>query len=97
VNHGRFFVTARAITETWGEYVQQDYNPPTPMAVSRALAGLSRETTLYIAQKNQKFRQVNMELLVEWAAETGYATREELAEALVRIESGVVVATPVVN
>jgi len=97
VNHGRFFVTARAITETWGEYVQQDYNPPTPMAVSKALAGLSRETTLYIAQKNQKFRHVNFDLLVEWAAETGYATRQELEEAMTKIEAGIVVVPPVVN
>lgn len=97
VNHGRFFVTARAIHEAWGEYVQQDYNPPTPMAVSRALAGLSRETTLYIAGKNQKFRHVNMDLLIEWAAETGYATREELEEALTRIEASIVVVQGTVN
>jgi hypothetical protein len=97
VNRGRFFVASRAIHEAWSEYVQQDYQPPTPMAVSRALAGLSKEITLYIGNKNQKFRHVDMEYLVEWAAETGYATREELEEALVRIEAGIIVVTPVVN
>lgn len=97
VRNGRFFVTARAITEAWEEYVGQDFKPPTPMAVSRALAGLSKEITLYIGKKNQKFRHVQMELLVEWAAETGYATSEELHEALANIEAGVVIVPPVMN
>lgn len=97
VNRGRYLVTARAITEAWEEYVQHDYQPPTPMAVSKALSGLSKEITIYIASKNQKFRLVNLDLLVEWAAETGYATAEELNEAVSKIEAGIVVVPPVMN
>jgi hypothetical protein len=91
VSHGRLMVTARAITEGWETYLPTEKNPPTPMLVSRALAGLSSEITLNIGQKNQKFRNVNIELLAEWAEQTGYATRKDLDEAMMNIEASAVV------
>lgn len=98
VNHGRFMVTSRAITEAWDDYVTQDgYRTPKPMEISKALAGLSKEITLYIGGKNQKFRHVNMELLAEWAEQTNYATREDLDEALKKIENGIVIVDPNLN
>jgi hypothetical protein len=89
VSRGRLLVTSRAIAEAWQEYVHHDFQPPTPMAVSRALSGISTEMTMREGDKNVKFRNVKLDMLVEWAEQTGYATREDIEKALVEAENSI--------
>lgn len=91
VSNGRFLVNARAVVETWADYVIGDKNVPRPMEVSKALAGFSQEITLRLdtgaGSTNQKFRHIDFDDLVEWAEQTGYADRERLETALALIEA----------
>lgn len=89
VNRGRLLVTSRAIAEAWDEYVHHDHQPPKPMEVSKALSGLSTEMTMREGGKNVKYRNVRLEMLVEWAEQTGYATGEDLERSLVEAENSV--------
>lgn len=89
VDRGRFLVLARALAEAWGEYVHSDHLPPPTMAIAKALAGLTMNepVTLRVGKKNEKFRQVKLDLLVKWAEDTGFASKEDLDDALVKVEN----------
>ena len=88
VSDGRLCVRAKAIAEAWAEYVHHDFQPPSPWAVSRALGGLSRDLCLRTADNPAtKFKHVDMNLLAEWAEQTGYATREDLDRQLRELEA----------
>lgn len=100
VSNGRLLVSSRAVVESWETYVKKDKDgTPQPMAVAKALSGLSSEITLRVTlpngeKMNQKYRHVRPDLLLEWAQKTGYADKERLEMALKKIEEKQGRATP---
>jgi hypothetical protein len=57
-----------------------------PMQVARALGGLSTPITLRLDTGNVAFRNVDVDLVVAWGEETGYALREKVETAMTALE-----------
>jgi hypothetical protein len=86
VSDGRLLMTARAMAEHWTEYVPDKGSPPSPSAISRALAGLSGEVTVRAHDGNRKMRSFNLEQLAVWAEETGYSDRDTVTRLVRQLE-----------
>ncbi len=86
---GELLVNAQALVRCWDIYVMNERCPTTGQ-IAIALAGLCKDggkadgrITLPDDRKRPiKYRVVDIENLIEWAEEKGYADREELVEAL---------------
>lgn len=87
VSRGRLLVNARAVAEYWGDYVQNDRDPPRAMSVSQALTGISTGR-VFLRHKTEKvaYREIDLENLREWAITTQYADVETLVRALVALD-----------
>lgn len=87
VSRGRLLVNARAVTEFWGDYVQNDRDPPRAMQVSQALTGLSNGR-VFLKHKGEKvaYREIDLENLREWAVTTQYADVDTLVRALLDLD-----------
>lgn len=85
---GRLLVTARAIHEAWTVYIQDRGTPPTPTAIARALAGLSKEKSVFTHEggRTHRYKDFDLGALLSWGRATGYLDEDSLRDALVNLE-----------
>ena len=85
IHEGRLLANTQGLVSCWGIYVQNEACPPTGR-MSSAIASLSTERRLRLHGEAGKprinYREIDVENLVAWAEETGYASREDLEQAL---------------
>ena len=81
----RLFVTPRALHEAWTMYLQDKGTPPTPTAIARALAGLSKEAFVHRGSKTVRVRDFDLRALLQWAQVTGYLDESAIRDALVQV------------
>jgi hypothetical protein len=89
VHDGKLLLTAKVMAEAWNEYIPERASaPPTPSRVSRALAGLSEETTIRLqpSGKTMKMRIFNLEQLATWAEDTNYGDLESIRELVAALD-----------
>lgn len=63
---GRLLVNATAITEFWNTFVSSD-NVPNTTVVGRALTNLSVGDPEYVRLGTQRYKEVNLSLIFDWA------------------------------
>lgn len=89
VKDGQLYVQSRLLQAKWAEYVQTKRDPPTPSALAKALAGLSREASVRGQDPRKppiKMRHVNLDMLIVWAEETNFSDERTLREKLRYLE-----------
>jgi hypothetical protein len=89
VREGRLLVFARAMSSHWDLYVNTKRDPPTTMAIGKAIGGLSKEVTVrdkFDPTKTAKMRDVDIDKLVAWANEAHHSEEKDILAALRRLD-----------
>jgi len=84
VNEGRLCVNTQALVACWDTYVKNEKCPSTGR-IAGAVSALAEPGRVRLALPNGKrpnYRMIRLEHLHAWAARTGYATEEQIDEAL---------------
>jgi hypothetical protein len=82
VKDGELLVCTKALSDGWATY-DTHTNPPTPSRITKALGSICSDEKAYrLGKRTQRYRTVNTQTLIAWAESNGYATREEILDAL---------------
>jgi hypothetical protein len=79
-------VNLRGLSSAWGSY-ETYVRPPTIGDLATAIAGLAKPETLTLTDGTGarcRYRIISREHLIAWAEDSGFATAEQLDEALRR-------------
>ena len=84
INKGRLCVNTQALVKCWGLYIENDRCPPAGRLAS-AISSLSVSGRIKLNNEEgtpTNFRVIDKANLITWSRDTGFATDEEIDEAL---------------
>jgi hypothetical protein len=93
VEAGKLYISSRAISDGWKAYL--DVPPLSVNSIGgalRALSSGSRDVKTPGSASRQRLREVDVRALVAWAEDRGYASGEQILEALEKDQKSTVTA-----